>query len=67
MESDLLDGNNSYKEEGFFEDFSDGFAKDDSGLHMLISDNSVLLVVLLHLHADLVDEISDLVDGQLFH
>ena len=67
MESDLLDGNNSYKEEGLFEDFSDGFAKDDSGLHMLISDNSVLLVVLLHLHADLVDEISDLVDGQLFH
>ena len=64
FQSDFLDRNDSYKEESFLKNFSDGLTKDDSWLHMLIANNSVLLVVLLHFHTNFVDEICHLVDGQ---
>lgn len=60
----FFDGHDTDKEEGPFEYFSDGFTQDNSAFHVLVTDDSVLLVVLLHLHADLIDEVGDFVDGQ---
>ncbi len=59
----LFDGDDTNEKEGLLEDFSDGFAEDDPAFHVLVTYNPVLLVVLLHLHTNLIDEVSDLVDG----
>lgn len=67
IESNLFDGHNPNKEERLLQYFSDGLTEDDSRFHILITYDSVLLVVLLHLHTDLVDEISDLINGQFLN
>lgn len=63
VRSYFLDRGDSDEEEGFLKYLPDGFAEDDSGLQILIANNSVLFVVLLDFDCDFVDEISDLVDG----
>jgi len=65
--SNLFNGDDTYKEEGSLQNFSYGLAKDDSWMHVLVTNDSVLLVVLLHLHTDVENEVSHLVDGQLFN
>lgn len=67
IKSDLFNGHNTNKEERLLQYFSDGLTEDDSRFHILISYDSVLLVILLNLHTDLVNEVSDLINGQFLN
>ena len=62
--SDLFEGHNSHKVKGPLEHSAYGLAQQNTSVHVLIPDNSVLLVVLLHLYAEFVDEIGEFVDCQ---
>lgn len=58
----FFDGDDAYEEECLLQYFSNGFAQNYSRFHMLISNNSVFLVVLLNLYTNFIDEICDLID-----
>ena len=64
--SDLLNGHNSYHIERFLQSLSNALDKNNSGFHILIPNNSVFLVILLHLHSDIVNKICDFIDGHFF-
>lgn len=64
-QSNFVDRLDAHHVECLEQHLSDALAQDDSGLHVLVAHDSVLLVVLLHLHRDVVDVVRDLVDCHL--
>ena len=57
----FFNGYNTNHIEGLFKNFSDSFTKNDPGVHMLVSDDSVFLIVLLYLDGNIVNEVSGFV------